>query len=156
LRPTYETLSDADKALVKSALAGETQADALSTDKNYIADITDTAGHQNTIGFSAADVYEATKTYNETYFAVLDSHLVDQTDNVVKEITGIGIRYSFLENNLQRLELEEMTLGEMQHQIEGIDEIEEDNNLQMNKLAWTLTLQYGSQYLPQTLMDYIA
>jgi flagellin-like hook-associated protein FlgL len=88
-------------------------------------------------------------------FSALDIHLVEKTDELVKNISDLGIGYKYLDSNLVRLENESMTLEELRGKVEGIDNVTEITNLYNDKYAWELTLQFGSKYLPQSLMDYV-
>jgi flagellin-like hook-associated protein FlgL len=101
------------------------------------------------------EMAQALKDNDMDKFAALDMHLVERTDELVENISDLGISYKYIDSNLTRLANEAMTLEELQGSVEGIDNVTEITNLYNNKYAWELTLQFGSKYLPQSLMDYI-
>lgn len=85
----------------------------------------------------------------------LNDHLKKAFDNLVTEISDIGIRTNYLDRHTSRLEDEEFVLTEIQNDIEYIKETDELINNKDMEYSWLLTLQYGSKVLPKSLMDYV-
>lgn len=79
----------------------------------------------------------------------------ETTDNLVTNISEIGVRTSFLESNLSRLENENALLQEKQANLEGVEDTEELIKYKSFEYSWMLTLQYGSKVIPQSLMDFV-
>lgn len=101
------------------------------------------------------EMAKALKNNDMDYFGALDIHMVEQTDKLNKQIADIGVRDKYLTSNLTRLDNEHLTLSEMQANVEGINADEAYSEMTMNEYAWTLTLKFGSKYIPMSLMDYI-
>lgn len=94
---------------------------------------------------------------NEDYekLGALNDHLKRSFDNLVTEISDIGIRTNYLDRHTSRLEDEEFVLTDIQNEIEYIKETDELINNKSMEYSWLLTLQYGSKVLPKSLMDYV-
>ncbi|GHU53084.1 hypothetical protein FACS1894132_04270 [Clostridia bacterium] len=159
LRSAYMTMAPQggqdQRELIQKVLQEEIDSEQLSKDKIYTSTFINDEGDEITTSYSTFDMYQAIKIYNDVQLAVADTHLVKQTDKVIRQIADIGIRDKYLETNLERLENEELTLQDLQQKVEGINDAEEITKLEMNEYAWTLTLKFGSRFLPQSLMDYI-
>jgi len=84
----------------------------------------------------------------------LNDKLKSSFENLVTEISDIGIRTNYLERHTSRLEDEEYVLTDIQNEIEYIKETDELVNNKSMEYSWLLTLQYGSKVLPKSLMDY--
>lgn len=87
--------------------------------------------------------------------SVLNDHLKDRFDNLVNEISDIGVRTNYVERHGSRLDDESYVLTKIQTDLEYIKETDELVNNKTMEYSWLLTLQYGSKVLPQSLMDYI-
>lgn len=85
----------------------------------------------------------------------LNDHLKKSFDNLVTEISDIGIRTNYLDRHTARLEDEEFVLTNIQTDLEYIEETDELVNNKTLEYSWLLTLQYGSKVLPKSLMDYV-
>lgn len=85
----------------------------------------------------------------------LSDHLDTAMNNTINNITDIGVRYQFVENNIARLETEHLALDEMQGNLEGVSDTDEIINYKSFVYAYSLTLQFGGEVVPQSLMDYI-
>lgn len=85
----------------------------------------------------------------------LNDHLKKSFDNLVTEISDIGIRTNYLDRHTTRLEDEEFVLTNIQTDLEYIEETDELVNNKTLEYSWLLTLQYGSKVLPKSLMDYV-
>ncbi len=92
---------------------------------------------------------------NYERLGALNDHLKKSFDNLVTEISDIGIRTNYLERHTSRLEDEEFVLTEIQNDVEYIEETDELINNKSMEYSWLLTLQYGSKVLPKSLMDYV-
>lgn len=88
-------------------------------------------------------------------FAAYETKFKEQTDNLITNVSEIGVRTNFLDSNLQRLDNEEALLTEKQGNLEGVEDTEELINYKSFEYSWMLTLQYGSKVIPQSLMDFI-
>lgn len=92
---------------------------------------------------------------NYERLGALNDHLKKTFDNLVTEISDIGIRTNYLDRHTSRLEDEEFVLTEIQNDVEYIKETDELINNKDMEYSWLLTLQYGSKVLPKSLMDYV-
>ncbi|MDR0983723.1 MAG: hypothetical protein LBL93_01755 [Ruminococcus sp.] len=88
-------------------------------------------------------------------FAALDIQMMDQHKELLKEISALGVRMNYVDTNSERLETENITLRDLQQSVEGINDPTEITKQSYSEYAWILTLQFGSKYLPNTLMDYL-
>ncbi|NLP26612.1 MAG: hypothetical protein GX365_04615 [Clostridiales bacterium] len=88
-------------------------------------------------------------------FAALDLQLTEQSRKLMVEVADIGVRGNYLSSTLSRYEDEELTLIEMQTNVEKINDSEEITTMRSHEYSWQLTLQFGSSFLPQSLMDYL-
>ena len=70
-------------------------------------------------------------------------------------IANLGTRAAFLESKGAQLEDEATDLEIIRKNVEGINETDEITKMQEYSQSWLLTLRFGSQILPQSLMDYI-
>lgn len=89
------------------------------------------------------------------YLRVLSDQIDTAMNNTVTSITDIGVRYQFVDNNISRLETEHLSLTEMKGNLEGISDTDEIIDYQSYMYAYSLTLQFGGDVVPQSLMDYI-
>lgn len=87
--------------------------------------------------------------------SALNDHLKKSFDNLVTEISDVGVRTNYLDRHTSRLEDEEYVLTEIQTDLEYIKETDELLNNKAMKYSWLLTLQYGSKVIPKSLMDYV-
>lgn len=78
-----------------------------------------------------------------------------QTDNLITSRSEIGVRTKYLETTLNRLENENVSLSQRQNDLEGVDEATEITNYMNYQNAWNLTLRFGGNVIPKSLMDYI-
>ncbi len=92
---------------------------------------------------------------NYEKLGALNDHLKKGFDNLVMEISDIGIKTNYLDRHTSRLEDEEFILTEIQNDVEYIKETDELINNKSMEYSWLLTLQYGSKVLPKSLMDYV-
>lgn len=87
--------------------------------------------------------------------SALYEHFKKQTDNLISGISEVGVRSKYLETTLVRFENENLSLSKMQKDTEGINEATEITNFLGYKNAWNLTMQFGSNIVPKSLMDYV-
>lgn len=85
----------------------------------------------------------------------LRDHLEDQYDNLLTGIANLGTRSAFLNEKATRLQDEATDLEIIRKNTEGINDTDEITKMQEYSYSWLLTLKFGSQILPQSLMDYI-
>lgn len=127
------------------------------------SDITyqDTMGENHTINVpnNAYELLdEMSKALDEKDFdklSALNEHLKVTIDDLITEISDVGVRTNYLENHAGRLENEEDYMTEIQTNLEYISDPEEISKHEMLRYTWLLTLQYGGSVLPKSLMDYI-
>ena len=62
------------------------------------------------------------------------------------EVADIGVRGNYLSSTLSRYEDEELTLIEMQTNVEKINDSEEITTMRSHEYSWQLTLQFGSSF----------
>ncbi|MBR1663755.1 MAG: hypothetical protein IJ696_05455 [Ruminococcus sp.] len=85
----------------------------------------------------------------------LREHLENGFDDLLVGIANLGTRAAFLESKGAQLEDEATDLEIIRKNVEGINETDEITKMQEYSQSWLLTLRFGSQILPQSLMDYI-
>lgn len=85
----------------------------------------------------------------------LNDHLTEAHNGLLKNVADLGVRTQYLERTLTKLKDEEVNIQTMQTELEGIDDTEEIVKMNEYKYAWMLTLQFGSNVLPQSLMDFL-
>lgn len=85
----------------------------------------------------------------------LSDRLSESHNNLLKNTSALGVRTNYLERTMSMLQDEEAELEIMQSDLEGINDTEEIVKMNEYKYAWMLTLQFGSNVLPQSLMDFI-
>ena len=85
----------------------------------------------------------------------LRDHLDDQFENLLVGIANLGTRSQFLDAKSEKLDDEATELSIIRANTEGINDTEEITKMQEYNYSWLLTLKFGSQILPQSLMDYI-
>ena len=92
---------------------------------------------------------------NMEKLGALSDKLNKQYDSVLTGISTLGTRSAYLDSVQGKLEDEEANLEISAKKYEGINDAEEITKLQEYNYAYLLTLKFGSQILPQSLMDYI-
>lgn len=85
----------------------------------------------------------------------LYEHMGNRISNLMTNVSDIGMRSQFLETTAQRLENENLSLNQMQKDIEGIDDATEIMNYMNYQYAWNLTMQFGNSVIQKSLMDYV-
>ncbi len=92
---------------------------------------------------------------NRERLSALNDHLTKAYDNLMKNVSDLGVKCNYLETMQAKYEDEGNSIAEMQTDLEGIKDADEIINLGEYKYSWQLTLQFGSSILPQTLMSYL-
>lgn len=146
-----------DRSVYKVSFSGLEALGYGSTDLTY----TDKEGNEQTVTASN-NVYDLLTQMQDAILeddmaklGKLNDHLTDGLDNVLSTISEIGIKQSYLETKLAILQDEEVSLATQQSELEGVDDTEEIIKYNEYKYSWMLTLQFGSNVLPQSLMDFI-
>ena len=98
---------------------------------------------------------KALETNDTERLGALRDHLDDQFENLLVGIANLGTRSQFLEAKSEKLDDEATALEITRANTEGINDTEEITKMQEYNYSWLLTLKFGSQILPQSLMDYI-
>ena len=98
---------------------------------------------------------EALKDNDTERLGALRDHLENGYDDLLVGIANLGTRSAFLEAKGERLEDEATDLEIIRKNTEGINDTDEITKMQEYNYSWLLTLKFGSQILPQSLMDYI-
>ena len=101
------------------------------------------------------EMQSALEDNNTQKLGALNDKLNEQYDNVLTGISTLGTRSAYLESVQTKLGDEGASLDVSAKDHEGINDAEEISRMQEYNYAWLLTLKFGSQILPQSLMDYI-
>ncbi len=83
------------------------------------------------------------------------STLSTSHDNMLIALADIGNSVSFVENVSAQLESDRVSLQELQSSVEGVDLAEEIMYNKEFEMAWTVTLQLGSNILPKSIFDFL-
>lgn len=92
---------------------------------------------------------------NREKVQALSDRLAESHDTLLKNVAALGVRTNYLERTKTMLQDEEDNLEIMQSDLEGTDDTSEIVKMNEYKYAWMLTLQFGSNVLPQSLMDFL-
>ncbi|MFT3951782.1 MAG: hypothetical protein QM689_07575 [Oscillospiraceae bacterium] len=98
---------------------------------------------------------EALDSGDSARLTALNDKFTNAYDQLMTSISGVGVKSSYLETVMTKYEDEETSISTMQTNLEGIQDADEIVRLNDYKYSWQLTLQFGSNLLPQTLMDYL-
>lgn len=122
----------------------------------------DIEGNTQTVEDAPENIYEiidcmsqCLKDMDFDKLSAYNDRLKEKFDDLVTEISDIGIRTNYLDRHTSRLEDEEFVLTDIQVDLEYIQETDELINNKSMEYSWLLTLQYGSKVLPKSLMDYV-
>ncbi len=83
------------------------------------------------------------------------SALSTSHDSLLIAIADIGNNVSFIENISTQLEDDRVSLQKLQNSVESVDLAEEIMHNKEFEMAWTVTLQLGSNILPKTIFDFL-
>lgn len=103
----------------------------------------------------ATELSKALREGNIERVQMLNDRMTEAHNNVLTNVSELGVKTSYLERNLTMLKDEEVEIETMQSDLEGISDTEEIVKMNEYKYAWMLTLQFGGNVLPQSLMDFI-
>lgn len=102
-----------------------------------------------------SDMQQALEDNDVERLGALTTHLSEQYDNLLTGIAELGVKSNHLETVKSQLEDESVNLEGMHKDYEGINDTDEIVALEEYNYAWLLTLKFGGNILPQSLMDYI-
>lgn len=94
-------------------------------------------------------------TFDGEKAGALKARLSDQRDKLMINVTEVGTRSNFLEKSVDRLETDNVNLAELRNKLEATDDTTEAMNMKMYQYSWMASLQFGSQILPQSIMDFM-
>ncbi|MBE6836706.1 MAG: hypothetical protein E7509_01725 [Ruminococcus sp.] len=109
----------------------------------------------NNIYDIATEISRALEAGETQRVSALSDHLSEGHNNLLMNVADLGVRTQYLERTLTMLKDEEVNLQTMQTELEGINDTEEIVKMNEYKYAWMLTLQFGGNLLPQSLMDFL-
>lgn len=109
----------------------------------------------NNIYDIATEISNALKTGDTQKVSALSDQLTEAHNKLLTNVADLGVRTQYLERTLTMLKDEEVNLQTMQTELEGINDTEEIVKMNEYKYAWMLTLQFGGNLLPQSLMDFL-
>lgn len=101
------------------------------------------------------ELSEALRAGDKERAGALNDLLTESHNQLLKNVADLGVRTQYLERTLTKLKDEEVNIQTMQTELEGINDTEEIVKMNEYKYAWMLTLQFGSNVLPQSLMDFL-
>ena len=116
-------------------------------------DVTETVS--NNVFDILTEMQSALDNNNTQKLGALSDKLNKQYNNVLTGISTLGTRSAYLESIQTKLGDTDATLSISAKEHEGINDATEITKMQEYNYAWLLTLKFGSQILPQSLMDYI-
>lgn len=76
-------------------------------------------------------------------------------DTLLMSVTDIGTRAKYLDDSMERLEIENINLKTTQQELEAIPLDEESINNKTAEMSWMVTLQLGSKIIPPSIFDFI-
>jgi flagellar hook-associated protein 3 FlgL len=102
-----------------------------------------------------SSMQEALEENDMNRLGALNDHMKKQYDTILKGIAELGVRAKKLEVSKLELGDANVRIAEMQKTFEGIEDTDEIVAMEEYNYAWNLTLKFGANLLPQSLMDYI-
>lgn len=146
-----------EKTVFKMSFSGLEWTGHGSSDITYKnadgAEVTETVS--NNVFDLLTQMQSALADNNTQKLGALSDKLDKQYDNLLTGISTLGTRSAYLESVQTKLGDEATNLETYIKDYEGINDGEEITRLEEYNYAWLLTLKFGSQILPQSLMDYI-
>lgn len=115
-----------------------------------------TDGVSNNIYNVLAEVEKNIRTYNEEELEKYDTKLGSLMDSFRSNLTDIGAKTNYLENAVERFNLEVDGYTERIHNLMATKDAEEATNQMMNDYILKAVLQMGSRILPLSLMDFLS
>ena len=107
----------------------------------------------NLLGALAAE-FES-ENYSHAKADALFGHLKDASQGIMRTITEIGAKTSYLDFMAERLEDQDFNLQERQVDVEGIDPAEAIINFEAQKFAYNATLQMGARIIQPSIFDFM-
>ncbi len=101
------------------------------------------------------ELIKATKDNNITEMQSYLDHFDKLSNNILTQITDIGVRSTYIEDNLKMNEDQNITFKETQNLLEGIDISEEIIHNKTREMSWMVTLQMGSKLIPPSIFDFL-
>lgn len=102
-----------------------------------------------------SDMQDALEDNDMGRLGALNDHLKAQYENILKGIAELGVKSKRLETTKSELDDKNVRITEMQKNFEGIEDTDEIVKMEEYSYSWQLTLKFGGNLLPQSLMDYI-
>ncbi|MBR1382489.1 MAG: hypothetical protein IJ555_01560 [Ruminococcus sp.] len=131
---------------------GYGKSDITYEDKNGV-EVTETVS--NNMYDILTEMQSALEANDTERLGALREHLENGFDDMLVGIANLGTRSAFLESKGNQLADEATDLEVIRKNVEGINDADEITKMQEYSYSWLLTLRFGSQILPQSLMDYI-
>ena len=107
----------------------------------------------NLLGALAAE-FES-ENYSHDKADALFGHLKDASQGIMRTITEIGAKTSYLDFMAERLEDQDFNLQERQVDVEGIDPAEAIINFETQKFAYNAALQMGARIIQPSIFDFM-
>ena len=107
----------------------------------------------NLLGALAAE-FES-ENYSHAKADALFGHLKDASQGIMRTITEIGAKTSYLDFMAERLEDQDFNLQERQVDVEGIDPAEAIINFEAQKFAYNAALQMGARIIQPSIFDFM-
>jgi flagellar hook-associated protein 3 FlgL len=107
----------------------------------------------NLLGALAAE-FES-ENYSHAKADTLFGHLKDASQGIMRTITEIGAKTSYLDFMAERLEDQDFNLQERQVDVEGIDPAEAIINFETQKFAYNAALQMGARIIQPSIFDFM-
>ena len=107
----------------------------------------------NLLGALAAE-FES-ENYSHAKADALFGHLKDASQGIMRTITEIGAKTSYLDFMAERLEDQDFNLQERQVDVEGIDPAEAIINFETQKFAYNAALQMGARIIQPSIFDFM-
>jgi len=102
-----------------------------------------------------SDMQDALKENDMGRLGALRDHLKNQHNQMLVGIAEIGAKTKKLGVVREQLDDKNVRIAETQKKYEGIEDTDEIVKMKEYQYSWQLTLQFGGNLLPQSLMDYI-
>ncbi|MEL7623606.1 MAG: hypothetical protein AAGU12_08465 [Clostridiales bacterium] len=114
-----------------------------------------TDGVSNNIYNVLAEIEKNIRTYDQEELEKYDAKLANLMDSFRSNLTDIGAKTNYLENAVERFNLQVDGYTERIHNLMATKDAEEATNQMMNDYILKAVLQMGSRVLPLSLMDFL-
>lgn len=152
---------DIGLGLSVSGTSGSYQLDTRTAVKSSLSGLdifgygVDQNGVPNNFYSLFSDIADDLSTGNISALSKELSTLTTSHDNLLISLADIGNTSSFVENVSSQLQNDRVSLQELQNSVESVDLAEEIMYNKEFEMAWTVTLQLGSNILPKTIFDFL-